>query len=98
MKSQVGVFRTDLLVKHPTRWFSLPVQELSDREYAFEIDEFLQMLSTQLEDLMESFDLIEDVNYSSGVLKLEMNNSKTYVFNKQAPNKQLWLSSPFSGP
>ena len=44
---------------------------------------------------------IDDVNYSSGVLKVDFvvgEGKMTYVLNKQAPNKQLWLSSPFSGP
>ena len=44
---------------------------------------------------------IDDVNYSSGVLKVDFfvgQIKQTYVLNKQAPNKQLWLSSPFSGP
>ena len=42
--------------------------------------------------------LIEDISYISGVLKLELAGGKVYVLNKQTPNKQLWLSSPFSGP
>ena len=50
---------------------------------------------------MDENTVVDDVNYSSGVLKLDFNSEegkKTYVLNKQAPNKQLWLSSPFSGP
>jgi frataxin len=38
------------------------------------------------------------VNYSDGVLNLEMRGKKFYVLNKQTPNKQIWLSSPISGP
>ena len=35
----------------------------------------------------------------SGVLTVKIGgNSGTYVINKQAPNKQIWLSSPKSGP
>lgn len=34
-----------------------------------------------------------------GVLTLYLGNNRgTYVINKQTPNKQIWLSSPVSGP
>lgn len=33
-----------------------------------------------------------------GVIKLALGEHGTYVLNKQAPNKQLWMSSPVSGP
>ncbi|KAF8587334.1 Frataxin-like protein [Ramaria rubella] len=35
---------------------------------------------------------------SSGVLTLNLGDKGTYVINKQPPNKQIWLSSPVSGP
>lgn len=34
----------------------------------------------------------------SGVMSLTINDLGTYVINKQPPNKQIWLSSPISGP
>jgi frataxin len=34
----------------------------------------------------------------SGVLTLKFPPAGTYVINKQPPNKQIWLSSPISGP
>ncbi|KAK0545251.1 Mitochondrial matrix iron chaperone [Tilletia horrida] len=40
-----------------------------------------------------------DVEYSSGVLNLRLGPAHgTYVINKQPPNRQIWLSSPSSGP
>ncbi|KAL9937744.1 hypothetical protein V8E36_003289 [Tilletia maclaganii] len=40
-----------------------------------------------------------DVEYSSGVLNLRLGSAHgTYVINKQPPNRQIWLSSPTSGP
>jgi len=39
-----------------------------------------------------------EVEYHSGVLTLSLGSHGTYVVNKQPPNKQIWLSSPFSGP
>lgn len=39
-----------------------------------------------------------DVEYQSGVLTIKLGPKGTYVINKQPPNKQLWLSSPTTGP
>lgn len=36
--------------------------------------------------------------FQSGVLTLQLGSHGTYVINKQSPNKQIWLSSPTSGP
>ncbi|KAA8895308.1 hypothetical protein FN846DRAFT_785235 [Sphaerosporella brunnea] len=38
-----------------------------------------------------------DVEHSSGVLSF-ITPTGTYVINKQPPNRQIWLSSPVSGP
>ena len=38
------------------------------------------------------------MEYSAGVLTLVVEGVGTYVLNKQPPNKQIWLSSPVSGP
>ena len=34
----------------------------------------------------------------AGVLTVTMPDKSQYVLNKQPPNKQIWLSSPMSGP
>uniref|UniRef100_T1JFT7 ferroxidase n=1 Tax=Strigamia maritima TaxID=126957 RepID=T1JFT7_STRMM len=40
-----------------------------------------------------------DVTYGDGVLTVKLGNDRgTYVINKQSPNRQIWLSSPLSGP
>ncbi|KAG7157591.1 Frataxin-like, partial [Homarus americanus] len=38
------------------------------------------------------------ISSPSGVLTLKLGSFGTYVINKQTPNKQIWLSSPVSGP
>ncbi len=38
-----------------------------------------------------------DVELQGGVLTIETDAGKTFVLNKHAPLKQLWLSSPVSG-
>ncbi|KAI0639194.1 Frataxin [Trametes polyzona] len=59
-------------------------------------------MDTMLESLENLLDEVGDpeyeVEYSSGVLTLKLGDKGTYVINKQPPNKQIWLSSPFSGP
>lgn len=37
-------------------------------------------------------------SYQAGVLNVTFPDLGTYVINKQPPNKQIWLSSPKSGP
>ena len=34
----------------------------------------------------------------AGVMTITVADKGTYVINKQPPNKQIWLSSPISGP
>lgn len=59
-----------------------------------------------MESLLDSLEALLDdianpqyeVEYHSGVLTLELGDHGTYVVNKQPPNKQIWLSSPVSGP
>ena len=50
-------------------------------------------------DLLDSrADEESDVTLASGVLTLSLEGHGTYVINKQSPNRQIWLSSPISGP
>ncbi len=42
--------------------------------------------------------LIESLYLQSGVMTITHADKGTYVINKQPPNKQIWLSSPLSGP
>ncbi|KAI1801460.1 Frataxin [Daldinia bambusicola] len=60
-------------------------------------DEYLDAVLTKFEELQDEHGEI-DVEYSSGVMTVKIPNVGTYVINKQPPNKQIWLSSPVSGP
>ncbi|XP_051115539.1 frataxin, mitochondrial [Andrographis paniculata] len=55
-----------------------------------------------LENLEEYGDSVEiegfDVDYGNEVLTLKLGDLGTYVINKQTPNRQIWMSSPISGP
>jgi frataxin len=56
--------------------------------------EGLELRVTALEDAVAGFDL----TFAMGVLTLRLGAKGTYVLNKQAPNRQIWWSSPVSGP
>lgn len=86
------------------RFATPPVQEnqnatISTAEYHAFSDETMEALLTSLESLVdEAANAAYEVEYSSGVLTLKLGENGTYVINKQPPNKQIWLSSPKSGP
>ncbi|KAL8276194.1 hypothetical protein RQP46_011406 [Phenoliferia psychrophenolica] len=64
------------------------------------ITEYLEELIEESGELSEGFDVEYSVSScgKSGVLTLNLGDNGTYVINKQPPNKQIWLSSPLSGP
>lgn len=72
------------------------------RQFHQQADEFLTGVLDQLETAGEDVGsrMPEfDVEYSAGVLTLKLGAANgTYVLNKQPPNKQIWFSSPISGP
>lgn len=73
------------------------IDEISDIEYSKVANNYLESLSDELEELAEDFPQI-DVELTQGVMTLTVAKERTYVINKQPPNKQIWLSSPYSGP
>lgn len=69
-------------------------------------EEFHKLADSTIHDLLEKFeeygDNVQmdgfDIDYGNQVLTLKLGDQGTYVLNKQTPNRQLWLSSPVSGP
>ncbi|KAI4244781.1 MAG: hypothetical protein L6R42_010362, partial [Xanthoria sp. 1 TBL-2021] len=72
-------------------------EPISIDQYHRLADHYIDTLVSKLEELQEERRDV-DCEYSAGVLNLEFPPAGTYVFNKQPPNKQIWLSSPISGP
>ncbi|KAH8548779.1 hypothetical protein BGW37DRAFT_514448 [Umbelopsis sp. PMI_123] len=73
--------------------------DLSTGEYHKVADHTLEEILEVLETIGDERDIDGfDVEYSQGVLTLKLGSKGTYVLNKQPPNKQIWLSSPRSGP
>ncbi|KAI6045130.1 Frataxin [Pisolithus marmoratus] len=72
----------------------------------FQIEEYHTLSDTTMTTLLERLEGLLDeladndaeVDYHGGVLTLKLGSQGTYVINKQPPNKQIWLSSPISGP
>lgn len=71
--------------------------ELSESEYQSLAEQFLDSIHNQL-DNDKYFEKITNLDYHDGVLDITVNQSKKYVLNLQRPNKQIWVSSPISGP
>jgi len=78
------------------------LSQLSDLEYEEVSEETLESLCDAWEEIGDTFNNLShdfDVGYSSGVLTVKLGGTLgTYVINKQTPNKQIWFSSPTSGP
>ncbi|VEU20046.1 DEKNAAC100410 [Brettanomyces naardenensis] len=74
------------------------VIKLKQDEYRHLADGTLELISTDVEDFFEDKNILDaDVENSAGIVSINTTEG-TYVINKQPPNKQLWLSSPLSGP
>nr|XP_044998298.1 frataxin, mitochondrial [Jaculus jaculus] len=74
---------------------------LDETAYERLAEETLDSLAEFFEDLADKPYTLEDydVSFGSGVLTVKLGGELgTYVINKQTPNKQIWLSSPSSGP
>ena len=65
-------------------------------DYVALADEALDTILEKADELSDARDDVE-CELSSGVLTLKTPEG-TWVLNKQVPNRQLWLSSPVSGP
>ncbi|KAI1767014.1 Frataxin-like domain-containing protein [Hypoxylon sp. FL1150] len=70
---------------------------ITDSEYQELSNAYLDILLTRYEELQDQEGEV-DVEFSSGVMTVKIPERGTYVINKQPPNKQIWLSSPVSGP
>ncbi|KAA1468601.1 Frataxin [Dentipellis sp. KUC8613] len=86
------------------RYYATPPPQFNTS--ALPIEEYHALSDATMDTMLDSLEALLDelgdpsyeVEYSSGVLTLKLGNNGTYVINKQPPNKQIWLSSPFSGP
>ena len=79
------------------RWFQSEVQFHSVADESLE--SILDELECAFEDnLSSAADDFPELNYAAGVLTMRLPPHGTWVLNKQTPNRQIWWSSPISGP
>lgn len=77
---------------------SVAASDITEAEYHQLADEYLETLLSKFEELQDAREDV-DVEFSAGVMTVNFGPEVgTYVINKQPPNKQIWLSSPKSGP
>lgn len=81
------------------RRYSVEPTAISIEEFHDIADEYLESVLVAYEEYAEEVDSNElDIDLAQGVMSLELPGVGSYVINKQPPNKQIWLSSPISGP
>jgi len=83
------------------RFFSSTPSGIDEITYTSLVNETLESLGDKFSELIEDHSAFEgaDVTLSDGVLTVNLGSEfGIYVINKQTPNKQIWLSSPISGP
>ena len=96
MRSRVaasGATRSRVVASGATRAASSAAGD----DYVALADEALDTILEKADELSDERDDVE-AELSSGVLTLKIAGAGTWVINKQVPNRQLWLSSPVSGP
>ncbi|KAL4472712.1 hypothetical protein ABPG74_018661 [Tetrahymena malaccensis] len=69
---------------------------LNEKDYQRYCSQFMNELGDVLEESPSQ--RISDVQISDGVIKVTTQGEKTFVINRQVPNRQIWYSSPVSGP
>jgi frataxin len=67
---------------------------LDDSSFAQLADDTLAGLMERIEDILSDR---ADVDLQEGILTIDLDEGGRYVINKHVLNRQIWLSSPFSG-
>jgi len=65
-------------------------QAAFDRQATALLEHFFDRIDAELSDAL-------DVDFEGGILTLKFTDGRTYLLNKHAPNREIWLSSPVSG-
>lgn len=99
------VSKNNMGVIFPTREYSQSLKVCHDT-MEHELT-FHKVADRALEELYDGLGAVEakvddcDITLSQGVLNVSLGNEypgKAWVINKQTPNRQIWWSSPLSGP
>ncbi|KAH7643496.1 frataxin-like protein [Dermatophagoides farinae] len=81
------------------RWLSSSSQEFDEKTYEKLANKTLDDLNDRFEQFLDQIDDKNcDITFNNGVLTISLGTNGVYVMNTQTPNRQIWLSSPISGP
>ncbi|XP_073943268.1 frataxin [Choristoneura fumiferana] len=97
----VRTIAPSLKAEYSTPTTNIPETEVDPVVYEEICSETLESLCDYFEEVIEDAPHLKgaDITYSDGVLTIVLGSPYgTYVINRQSPNKQIWLSSPVSGP
>lgn len=61
-------------------------------------DSTIGAIQESIEAVAEASDKDTDVDFGDSVLKIKVDSVGTFVLNKQPPSREVWYSSPLSGP
>lgn len=76
----------------------LDVQNLTIEDYHKISDSAFETMLDELDSFFEENKIMEaEIDEEAGVMEINCSEG-TYIINKQPPTKQIWLSSPISGP
>jgi len=86
-----------IVVPTPSVNVSAASPQLTEAKFHDVADHTLEAIQVLLGPLENELDDV-DIAYSQGVLNINLGDKGFWVINKQTPNRQLWWSSPLSGP
>ena len=81
----------------PRRHASIHVTDTSPSEFSFEFEHLSDTIQHAIDGAAADESDI-DLSYSNGVLSIRTPTHGTYVINQHNVTRQVWLSSPISGP
>jgi len=73
-------------------------REMTEDEYHNIANQILEKITDELELLEETDTDLEVEASGDGVINIKVNNKGAWVINKQTPSRQIWFSSPITGP
>jgi frataxin len=79
---------------HPEDKAEQKMTSLDDSSFTTLADDALAGLMQSIEDVLGDR---ADIDLRDGILTIDLDDGGCYVVNKHVPNRQIWLSSPFSG-
>ncbi|KAI9987620.1 hypothetical protein PInf_023664 [Phytophthora infestans] len=89
--------RSSLQAAHLTTDSLEPSSQMAENEFMELADETLHGIQSWLDGIEEMLEE-SDIMFSQGVLKIDLGEHGTWVINRHVPNRQIWWSSPVSGP